>query len=376
MTSFSKNPYTEARRVINRLVFRSNLNKTLDSKFKHKQFSERFSIANGAFISLGFIAQMASMTTAFVMLSYLFVSTPVIIRVVCSVVLVLAIEIIKRQSTDDVMQGLCQYKEVERFSIFLTLIAISSSIYIAIEGAQLLPSLLVMDATEKVPEYTSDADIKADYEAQKMELVAEREEYKASSKWQGRIAGKDRKVVQQFNDRLAALQVKKDSALQALVLENEAKHQATLEQNELERAKTTQERSKLGDQLVLAAIVFELLFLLSMCFSWWYYVECEKERQETRDETSSKTVLPSKAIEEKEEKTSEELVGVRAVKKMSFKDYEVNPAPIPPEKKGVKKEYTRICPQCKTPFVHKNHNHTYCTRDCYLNARRKNSKSK
>jgi hypothetical protein len=40
------------------------------------------------------------------------------------------------------------------------------------------------------------------------------------------------------------------------------------------------ERDKMSKQLVKAAIGFEILFVLSLCFSWWYYTECEKEKKE------------------------------------------------------------------------------------------------
>jgi hypothetical protein len=120
-----------------------------------------------------------------------------------------------------------------------------------------------------------------------------------------------------------------------------------------------------------------------MCFSWWYYAECEKERQELKKlkETAEMPTNPentrevtSDTSQVKEDELVFEEIGPRA-KEMSFKDYETSPPAITREEvEKVKKDYTRICPECNTPFVHKNATHTYCTRDCYLSKRRRNEK--
>ena len=46
MTTFSKNPHTETRKATNYSIFRRDLNKTLEQKFRHKEFSERFAICS------------------------------------------------------------------------------------------------------------------------------------------------------------------------------------------------------------------------------------------------------------------------------------------------------------------------------------------
>jgi hypothetical protein len=387
MTTFRENPYAKARNIVNGFIFRKNLDKTLDSKFKHKKFSERFAPANTAFLSLGFVAQISSMITAFVMLSYLFKGTPVLVRVLVSVTLLIAIEVIKRLSTNDVMQGIFQYKNVEAFPAILGIATLTASIYIAVEGAKILPSLLVFDAVQEQPKQETPDAIHADYDGRIADIITEREQHRKERTWRDRLASKDAKIIKQHNQNIQTLQVQKDSALAKLKTENKAARTKAFHVFEERSGQVKVERADMGQQFVILALTLEFLFVLSMCFSWWYYAECEKERQQLKkvEETaetpinagSTAKVEPSTLAVDEDVLVYEE-VGVRA-KKMSFRDYEASPpftptptpTPTEVEVEKIKKDYTRICPECAAPFVHKNHNHTYCTRDCYLSARKK-----
>lgn len=371
MTTFTKNPYAEVRKKINRLVFKNGLNKTLDGKFKHKQFSERFALANIGFIGMGAVAQIASLTTAFVMLSYLFGSSPVILKVAFSAILVVLIEMIKRESMNDVMKSVFQYQEVEKFPVLLALIMAATSIYISIEGAKVLPSLFISDHIEKAPEEKTPDAIEEKYTAQVLAIEVERDKYAKVSEWQGHLRKEDREEIVKFNDRIAVVESKKDSALQALTLANLAMSQASLQENQTDKAQIEIDRAALGKQLVLTAIGFEVLFLFSICFSWWYYTECEKERQqqletaETPIDTGSTAKVTSETLEVKSNTLEVEAAGARANKKIGFKDYEEQ-GKAPTEVEKVKKDYTRVCIRCSAPFVHKTHNHKYCNRACML----------
>lgn len=379
MTTFSKNPYAEARKQINKVLFRKDLQSTLKTKFKHKQFSERFSSANMAFIGMGAIAQFASLTTAFTMLSYLFVSVHIIARVLCAASLVLMIEAIKRTSTNDVMQGIFQYKEIERFPAILASIAIASSIFISIEGAKILPDLLISDAHKGLAILKSEATAEKDFNNRIAALTQERDKFRENRLYKGRLASKDANIIEKYNEDIKELGLQKDAAKKAIVKANAAalEHQQTMFEKSKDLVQT--ERKKLGKQLVMAAIGFEVLFLLSMCFSWWYYTECEKERQNTSKVKAE--LLENKEVETPKVKTETSKVegetlevkgGVRS-KKIGFVDYEdFKENAIEVEK--IKKDYTRICPECKTPFVHKTHNHTYFERACMLAARDKRTK--
>ncbi|WMX16308.1 hypothetical protein [Aureispira sp. CCB-E] len=369
MTSFAENPHNKQRKVQNYAIFNWSLNKTLEQKFEHKNFAHRFAWANRAFLGMGMIAQLASLTTAFTMLSYLFLNIHWVIRIACSIALVVMIEVIKRESTDDVMKGLFQYKEVERFSALLAIVAVGASIYISIEGAKILPSLLVEEATPQAPALKSSEGIISDYDNRMAALEMQRDNFRNTRLYKGRLARKDSKVVQEYNEKIEATQAQKDAALAALLLENQVIEQKALEDFESRKSTMTLEREKLSTQLVRAAIGFELLFLLSMGFSWWYYTECEKEKKEGNIAQVAAAYTPSSVQEEEKIQVPEDAHQAPSINKIGFINYEEVEQKQLQEIEKVKKEYTRICPQCGTGFIHKSHNHTYCTRSCMLEAR-------
>jgi hypothetical protein len=197
---------------------------------------------------------------------------------------------------------------------------------------------------------------------------------KKVSEWQGHLRKEDREEIVKFNARIAVVESKKDSALQALSLANTAQSQTSLQEKEATKARIEIDRAALGEQLVLTAIGFEILFLFSICFSWWYYTECEKERQQnlktakTPIDTGSTAKVNTETLEVNSNTLEVEEAGARANKKIGFKDYEEQ-GKAPTEIEQVKKDYTRVCIRCATPFVHKTHNHKYCTRACMLEAR-------
>jgi hypothetical protein len=388
MTTFSKNPHSENRKKLNFKIFNLRLNETLDEKFKHKRFSERFAMANTAFIGMSVIAQFASLTTAFTMLSYLFVGINIIARVACSAALVLMIEAIKRESTNDVMKGVFQYKEVEKFPALLALITVSASIYISVEGAKILPSFFISDAVEVSAKIKSPDAINEDFAARIADKETERNQYRKNRTWKGRLASKDALVIKQYNEDIKALQMQKDEALKVLAATNQAAKTSVNTGFQKEVEVVTIQRQELGKQLVVTAVVFEVLFLLSLCFSWWYHTECRKEK-----EKGGTTEVAAQPVEKERKGTTEvhrgttevqpettEVTGSpRQQKKPSFIDYEeVNETTEVTERKTevekVRKEFTRICPRCTTPFVHNSANHKYCTRACMVKARKKRLK--
>lgn len=393
MTTFLKNPYAEVRKKINSKIFNFGLDSTLEKKFKHKRFSERFSMANMAFIGMGLIAQFASLTTAFTMLSFLFVNINIIARVACSVALVLMIEVIKRESTNDVMKGLFQYKEVERFPALLALIAVSASIYISIEGAKILPSFFIDNAIQESAVLKTPDAINNDFNSRIANIETERNNYRNNRLWRGRLKSEDAAIVEQHNEDIQALQAQKDEALKVLNQYNEAAKHSVLASNQTAVEVVSKERIKLSKQLVITAITFEVLFLLSLCFSWWYYTECEKEKGTSEVQPETSEVL-TEHFDNQQKGTSQVQLGTSVVqpetlevhgaprqrRKASFRDYEETENETPPVQEktieviGIKKEFTRVCPVCETKFIHKNSSHTYCQRSCMIKARKERLK--
>lgn len=388
MTTFSKNPHAEARKKLNFKIFNFRLDETLEEKFKHKRFAERFAMANTAFIGMSVIAQFASLTTAFTMLSYLFVGINLIARIACAAALVLMIEAIKRESTNDVMKGAFQYKEVEKFPALLAVITVCASIYISVEGAKILPSFFIADAVEMSATIKSPDAINADFAARITDKETERNQYRKNRLWQGRLSSKDSKVIKEYNEDIKVLQAQKDEALRALNEANQRTKAAISATYQTEVKRVTKERQILGKQLVITAVTFEVLFLLSLCFSWWYHTECRKEKEKGEtpevsvqlvDKEGKGTPEVSSVTTEVQPETPEVSGSPRQHKKASFIDYEevnetIEVTKRTTEVERVKKEFTRICPTCETPFVHKSANHKYCTRSCMIEARKERLK--
>lgn len=380
MTTFLKNPYTEARKKLSQAIFGIGLDKKLKEKFKHKKFSERFRWANTAFVSMGFVAQIASLITAFTMLTYLFDTIHIVVRLLGASVLVLAIEAIKRESLNDVMKGIFQYGEVELFPAVLAVVTLASSIYISVEGAKILPSLFIADAVEEQAVLKNPATIEDDYAKRIEDKEKERDTYRNNRLWQGRLARKDSKVIEQYNKDIEALQVKKDEALKDLEAYNEAAKNSASTGFEDRKKEIKEERASLRKRTVQAAVGFELLLLVSVCFSWWFYVECQKEKPEAEQPAEhpiNKGGSPAVGKEKPAggQQDESEAGGRTIVEKIaSFVDYskrEKEPAKAQgnaQEVEKVKQEYTRICPQCDKGFIHKSHNHKYCSRTCMREA--------
>jgi hypothetical protein len=309
--------------------------------------------------------------------------------VACSAALVLMIEVIKRESTNDVMKGLFQYKEVERFPALLALIAVSASIYISIEGAKILPSFFIDNAIQESAVLKTPDAINNDFNSRIANIETERNNYRNNRLWRGRLKSEDAAIVEQHNEDIKALQAQKDEALKVLNEYNEVAKNSVLASNQTAVEVVSKERIKLSKQLVITAITFEVLFLLSLCFSWWYYTECEKEKGTSKttevttqkaDNEQKRTLEVHKQTLEVQAETLEVHGAPRQRRKPSFKDYEETETETSKvEEKtieviGIKKEFTRVCPVCETKFIHKNSTHTYCQRSCMIKARKERLK--
>lgn len=401
--TFDINPFAESRKRLNNSIFNRNLTRKVDDKFKHKTFAKRFSWSNTAFEGMGFVAQVASMVTAFTMLSYVFPNVNIIARVCFSIVVVLAMEVIKRNSWDDVMQGIFQYKSVEAFAAVLALGVTAISIYISVEGAKILPNIIIADATMEAPTLKSLDDLKADHgqkiEAKKAEIVSKDKEIKEYvrnnhsstdpnklSSARGVKKGYDELKKQRatIEKQLHELEGKAEVRLVDAEEYNDLAHQKVEVDYEAAVLEVKNQRELLSEELVIAAIGFELLFIISMCFSWWYFTNVKKEKEEIekakRKNSSATSNKPNESkanndLAEEDEDAEAHQAPVAKQKRMSYIDYEEVEDDDSNSNDTEYVEYTRICPQCNTGFVHNSHNHIYCKRSCATAAREERNRA-
>jgi len=194
----------------------------------------------------------------------------------------------------------------------------------------------------------------------------------------GKISSKDQRSIDAHNETIKNLQGQQREELKVLAQENEELTAAAAAATTVLIAQGLTERQALRQQLEYAVVAFEMLLLLCLSFSWWYYDNCRQERlglAETaavEGETAAVVPLVTPAITAAVTAAVQggEAAPILSQKKIGFVDYE---APKTTEENGSSTrekelEYTRKCPVCETGFIHNSWNHTYCTEACKITA--------
>jgi hypothetical protein len=379
MKNFIKNPYSLARKGIGSLIASESMEATLDKKFKHSTFSKRFWLVNLSLMFLALAVQVASLITAGFMLYHYFGNVPMLLRIPLLVVVILVIEIIKRIALDDVFKSAFQYREFEPFSFVVSMVFVGISIGISYGGASFVADLMVSKPAAIEPSLKSDLPIKNDYQAEIAEIAQERDTIRATRLYHGKLRSEDQRAIDAHNETIKSLQAEQREELQVLAQENEALAAEAAATMAVLIAQATAECETLEQQLEYAVVVFEVLLLLCLSFSWWYYDNCRKERLGlaetaavgTPDNTISTPITtPAVTAAVTAAVQGGEAAPILSQKKIGFVDYQ---EPKTTEENGSSTtekelEYTRKCPVCETGFIHNSWNHTYCTETCKIIA--------
>lgn len=375
MKNFIKNPYSLARKGIGSLIASESMEATLDKKFKHTTFSKRFWIVNLSLMFLALAVQIASLITAGFMLYHYFGNVPMLLRIPLLVVVILVIEIIKRIALDDVLKSAFQYREFESFSFVVSMVFVGISIGISYGGASFVADLMVTKPAAIEPNLKSDLSIKIDYQEQIADIQEERDTIRATRLYHGKLRSEDQRSIDAHNETIKNLQGQQREELQVLAQENEVLTAAAAAATATLIAQALTECQALEQQLEYAVVVFELLLLLCLSFSWWYYDNCRQERlgmQETAavetPENVPLTPLVTPAVTAAVQ--GGEAAPVLSQKKIGFVDYQEPKTTEENDSRTIEKEleYTRKCPVCETGFIHNSWNHTYCTETCKIKA--------
>mgnify|MGYP000719023097 CR=1 FL=1 len=372
MEKFIKNPYSLARKGIGSLIASKSMEATLDKKFQHTTFSKRFWMVNLSLMFLALAVQVASLITAGFMLYHYFGNVPMLLRIPLLIVVVLVIEIIKRIALDDVFKSAFQYREFEPFSFAVSMVFVGISIGISYGGASFVAALMVDKPSSIEPSLKSAFPIKTDYQAQIAEITQERDTIRATRLYRGKLRSEDQRAIDAHNETIKNLQAEQREELQILAQENDSLTAAAAAATTALIAQATDECQGLEQQLEYVVVLFEVLLLLCLSFSWWYYDNCHKERlgmSETAAVETEITPIPTAvvtaAVEEREPAPA------LNQKKIGFIDYQEEVRPQKDDSSTtVEKEleYTRKCPVCEKGFIHNSWNHTYCTETCKIIA--------
>lgn len=383
MKNFIKNPYSLARKGISSLIASESMEATLDKKFQHSTFSKRFWLVNLSLMFLAFAVQVASLITAGFMLYHYFGNVPILLRIPLLLVVVLVIEIIKRIALDDVLKSAFQYRDFEPFSFAVSMVFVSISIGISYGGASYVADLIIATPAAVEPILKDDASIKADYQEQIAEQQQERDTLRATRLYYGKLRSEDQRSIDQHNETIHNLKTQQRSDLQLLAKENKVLAEKAEAATAVLVAQATIKRQELQLQLEYAVIGFETLLLLCLCFSWWYYDNCRKERLGMAETPAVKTTSTTPITAERTPAVTAAVTPGQAPpisyqRKIGFVDYqapqtaavEESPTPVVDTNKAaeVAAEYTRKCPVCEKGFIHNSWNHKYCSEACKIKA--------
>ncbi|MGH1336821.1 MAG: hypothetical protein ACRBFS_11915 [Aureispira sp.] len=375
MKKFIKNPYSLARKGIGSLIASESMEATLDKKFKHTTFSKRFWIVNLSLMFLALAVQIASLITAGFMLYHYFGNVPMLLRIPLLMVVILVIEIIKRIALDDVLKSAFQYREFESFSFVVSMVFVGISIGISYGGASFVADMMVSKPTAIEPNLKSDLAIKNNYQEQILGVQQERDTIRATRLYRGKISSKDQRSIDAHNETIKNLQGQQREELQILAQENEVLTTEASAATAVLIAQATTKCQVLRQQLEYAVVAFEILLLLCLSFSWWYYDNCRQERlglAETAavEEEETAVIVPVVTPAVTAAVKGGGAAPVLSQKKIGFVDYEKPKTTKENDSSTTEKEleYTRKCPVCETGFIHNSWNHTYCTETCKITA--------
>ncbi len=234
--------------------------------------------------------------------------------------------------------------------------------------------------------------IEQEYSQRIDNLKEEQSKYRQERSWKGRIATKDSKYIQEFNNKIAEQLANKDSALLALQTSNTALKAEAKEVNQQAVATVEQLRTKLGTMFYWSQLVAELLYLflsvIEWIYSWQVTIEHTGMEKKTgtadrpaRKVTNATRSTPEAAdvpmtISNLEEKRTaaapSETADVPTPQRttIGFKQGERQPLDTVRQVELVKKEYTRVCTHCKKGYTHNAGNQKYCNTKCKKAAAR------
>lgn len=275
--SYNTNPWDEAAANIISAVNATRRRLTLNKKFEHQKFEQVFGKLPTVALLTGYVAQLGSFITGFKAMSILMEGTPTLIQWILTLTCLLCVEVCQRYAGNYFFKGLVQYGKLYRVAASIVLTASVASVALSYWGSRALPADFIPDPVHVSPKLVDLNAIEQEYDHRISDKMSERDEVQETRQWRGRLAGKDAIVIQQYNADIDQLYADKDAALAKAQEENDLREAKSEQQFITATADVAIARDKQGNQLVLASMLLEVLFWLSMAFSWWYDWRCMLE---------------------------------------------------------------------------------------------------
>lgn len=379
---FLENPFEKKLNELEQTHHESQNETKLDKMFKPKKFEERWRFCNNVAILVGYVCNYYSSITAFSLLFYLcYLSTsPVlgaflggILSLIPSVVVVGAIEFVKRHTSANFLQDIIQFKKFS-FGMLLFLVACCSfSISTSFFGAKEIPkhfpspepihlnSLYSLDSAINLESMSFDSEISSQ--------VSRMDSFKVSNtNSKGSIRYGAIKPYGMLQGELTKLKTEKRVALKELKDQYKLDKENAINQDKLDSQIDQEEKASVSSMLGISAILSELLFLLCMIGHWWFSWKAQKERYlDTSLEVTDDIKLisddnhndNSNDNRQEGEQKGNQRIGFKQVKKNDNDNRDDN-----------RQEQLPTCqnPNCTDSYLPRHKKQKYCKEDCRKEA--------
>lgn len=373
---FLENPFKKQLDELSQTHHEVQKETKLDKMFKPKSFEQRWRFCNRVAIIVGYVCNYFSSITALSLLFYLFylAACPVFgsifsigLALIPSIIIVGAIEFVKRHTSDNFLQDVIQFKTFN-FGLLLFLGACCTfSIATSFIGAKELPkhfpsseplhlnSLYSLDSVLNIESLAHDNEIAI----QKLRA----DTFKmANTNSKGSIRYGAIKPYAALEEELTALKNDKRAALKSLRAQYKVDKLEAITQDKKESETDKEEKAETSIMLGMAAIFSELLFLLCMTGHWWFSWQAQKERYINIDDENTTIVTPNVDDNRNDNRQEEHNQGNQRI---GFKQPETD---IDDNRNDNRPPHPQLptCenPNCSKQYLPRHKKQKFCSEDC------------
>lgn len=370
MKFFNSNPFEAKASGFEQSKVSENFANKLQAKFTPREFHQRFAVANMAALAVGYFCNLLSFLTESVAIGYLVYSSisflgftlSMSMAVVFGVSIAIAIELIKRTLTGEVLKSAFQYKRFKAGMMLSALVIMSCSAVASWYGAKQLPEI-----TQEIPSAPPSAQAKTDsVRAFYQGLIAKAEKdhddfKKQHSNRDGKIYYKDSDADAKMAQNVLDLRNKMLDAIKQEESKTDSINKIVSDEYRLTVSDLKQDSVSLALKLTVFAILVELLYVLVSVFCFWYdwksYVElCAMDDEPDpvmEPDRERESFNETRYEKEKEKEEPIPTVAPIAERKIGFK---INDPKL--EKLSLPQ-----CRYCGTHFVPRHAAQKYCTNE-------------
>jgi hypothetical protein len=349
-----KNPFEERASHSEKTATVAKIETQAGELFRHRRHAERYAAANVAALVTSYLCNGLSLVTSGIVLGIVLYQTilpmsstaAAVVAPLLSLPPVLLIEALKRHTLKEVLINAIQYKKIAIGLSLVCLFVGSMSVFASWYGAKILPQTIA-----EPPQLVDVDSLRNVFEVKIMEATT-LHTYKPTNT-----------MTKQGSAIISELEAEKRQTL------SEAK-----EKNE--KASATKGEAIKADSFLLSSIALsiELLFLVCMVFSINFYWRCFLETQGEPTTVDADAVASDASDVDNNENRKFTAHEPKSIKQgghqaptnrpIGFYYQQGTPQTSTTNVDNENRNYTRICANCGTKYIHKHHKQKYCTDAC------------